>query len=53
MTSLRHFLTLSDLLAQDIDTVIERAIALKREQHAGTAHLTLPGKVLAMIFEKS
>ena len=49
----RHFLTLMDLSKSELNAVIERAIALKAELKAGTAKPSLPGKVMAMIFEKS
>ncbi len=49
----RHFLTLLDLSASELHTVIQRAIALKQQHRKGTAAKTLDGKVLGMIFEKS
>ncbi|MBX2807677.1 MAG: ornithine carbamoyltransferase [Cellvibrionaceae bacterium] len=49
----RHFLTLLDLSPTELEGVIDRAIALKQQRLAGTSQATLPGKVLAMIFEKS
>lgn len=51
--SVRHFLTLTDLSPGELRALIARASELKRLQHAGQSHATLPGKVLAMIFAKS
>lgn len=49
----RHFLCLTDLTATELNAIIERAMDLKKQLSAGQAQRTLPGKVLAMIFEKS
>lgn len=49
----RHFLTLGELTPQQAEAIIERALALKKEQAAGHHAPLLSGKVLAMIFEKS
>ncbi len=49
----RHFLTLMDLSPNELNTVIQRAIELKKQHRDGTAAKTLDGKVLGMIFEKS
>ena len=49
----RHFLTLMDLSANELNTVIERAIELKQQHRTEQAKKTLSGKVLGMIFEKS
>jgi len=49
----RHFLSLLDLSPDEFKALLQRAIELKKLQHAGTPHNTLQGKVLAMIFEKS
>ena len=49
----RHYLTLLDLSAEELETVFQRASELKRLQHAHIAHETLRGYVLAMVFEKS
>lgn len=51
--TLRHFLTLEDLQPNELRAVIQSAIDLKIQHRAGTAPSALPGKVLAMIFEKS
>ncbi len=53
MSEPRHFLSLLDLSPEELDRLIDRAIELKRLQHAGTPHASLPGRVLGMIFEKS
>lgn len=49
----RHFLRIDDLSAQEYRSIIQRATELKSLQKAGTAHRSLEGKVLAMVFEKS
>ena len=53
MTAPRHFLTLMDLAPDEIRALIARAIELKTQYRAGTAPLSLEGKVLAMIFTKA
>ena len=53
MKTPRHFLSLLDLSPAELQAVIARASELKKLQHAGEAHATLLGRVLAMIFEKS
>ncbi|OUR74565.1 ornithine carbamoyltransferase [Methylophaga sp. 41_12_T18] len=50
---MRHFLTLKDLTAEELQTLVERAIELKRMHKAGEIYQPLKNKVLAMIFEKS
>ena len=49
----RHFLCMTDLSATELTAIIERAMELKKQLAAGRAQQTLPGRVLAMIFEKS
>ena len=49
----RHFLTLLDLEPTELDWVINRAIELKKMQHAGEIYEPLKNQVLGMIFEKS
>jgi len=49
----KHFLTLLDISADDLQNLIQRAIELKRMQHAGERHEVLYGKVMGMIFDKS
>ncbi len=49
----RHFLTLLDLEPAELDWVINRAIELKKMQHAGEIFEPLKNQVLGMIFEKS
>jgi len=51
--SVPHFLSLFDLSAQELNTLIDRAIELKSLQYSNTPHRVLEGKVLAMLFEKS
>lgn len=50
---MRHFLTLKDLSAQELEQLIHRAIELKALQKQGEIYEPLKNKVLAMIFEKS
>jgi ornithine carbamoyltransferase len=49
----RHFLSLPDLSSDELRAVINRAIELKKQLAGGQLSLSLRGKVLAMIFEKS
>ncbi len=49
----RHFLTLADFNREELLTLIERAIVMKNDLKNGVMNPTLPGRVLAMIFEKS
>jgi len=49
----RHFLTLTDLSAEEFRGLLKRAIELKSKQHRGEIFEPLKNKVLAMIFEKS
>ncbi|WP_336035770.1 ornithine carbamoyltransferase [Halobacterium yunchengense] len=47
-----HFLTIDDLTTDDLAAVLEDAAALKRAQADGIPHEALPGRTLAMLFEK-
>ncbi len=49
----RHFLTLNDITATELDAIIQRAIALKKSWRSGQIEEPLKNKVLGMIFEKS
>jgi ornithine carbamoyltransferase len=49
---MRHFLTLKDLTAKELETLIERAIELKGMHRVGEIYEPMKNKVLAMIFEK-
>ena len=49
----RHFLTLNDLTASELKSLIKRACELKKEFQDKRMQQTRPGRVLAMIFEKS
>lgn len=51
--SIRHFLSLSDITADELNTLIQGAIALKKEHKAGVINKQLEQKVLGMVFEKS
>jgi len=50
---IRHFLTLMDLEKQELKTLIQRAIELKKIQSSGQLHQYFPSKILGMIFDKS
>ena len=52
-TKPRHFLTLLDLTPAELQTLIQRAIALKAAQRGRDLQHTLQHRVLGMIFEKS
>lgn len=49
----KHFLTLSDLTADELKQLIDRAIELKQLHRSGKDVGSLSGKVLGMIFDKS
>jgi len=49
----KDLLTVNDLSAGDIDTVLERSAWLKKALKDGITHHPLKGKSLGMIFEKS
>ena len=49
----RHFITLNDLSADELRSIIQRAIELKKMRSDGEIYEPLKNKVLAMIFEKS
>ena len=53
MNTPRHFLTLNDLSGDELLAILARASTLKTLKRSGTAHATLPGKVMAMIFAKA
>ena len=48
----RHLVTLADVTASDIQELFDLAASLKAKQRQGISHALLPGKTLAMIFEK-
>lgn len=50
---LRHFLTLQDLSKAELETLLQRAVELKKLHREGKSPLPCQGKVMAMIFEKS
>jgi ornithine carbamoyltransferase len=51
--SLRHFLTLADLTADELERLLRRAAELRAAHYNGALHEPLRGRVLGMIFEKS
>ena len=51
--SVRHFLTLMDFSAQELQEIILRAIELKHMRARGERYEPLKNRTLAMIFEKS
>lgn len=51
--SVRHFLTLNDLSAQELEQLIDRAIEMKRLHKQNYDSAPFPNHVLGMIFEKS
>ena len=51
--SKRNFLTLSDLSADELRTIIRRASELKFDFKNKNMRVTHAGRILAMIFEKS
>jgi ornithine carbamoyltransferase len=53
MSQVRHFLSLLDLSADELNGLLNRAAELKQLQRNKQDHTTLKNLVLAMIFEKS
>jgi ornithine carbamoyltransferase len=53
MNTPRHFLTLNDLSSDELLAVLARASELKQMQRNGIPHVSLTGKVMAMIFAKA
>jgi ornithine carbamoyltransferase len=49
----KHLLSLKDLTAEEIASLIDRGRWLKEKQKKGEEHHPLRGKTLAMVFEKS
>jgi len=49
----RHFLTLLDLSGDELNALVDRAIALKTMQKAGEIYEPLKNRTLGMVFEKS
>mgnify|MGYP000355561862 CR=1 FL=1 len=51
--TIRHFLTLNDLSAQEFNQLLQHAIDAKKKYKAGQIHQPLHNKTLAMVFDKS
>jgi ornithine carbamoyltransferase len=49
----RSFVSMHDWSSEEISTLLRLAQRFKDERRAGIAHLVLPGKTLAMIFQKT
>ncbi len=49
----RHLLSLFDLTAVEVESLMKRSAELKAMQKAGKRHRPLEGKTLGMVFEKS
>jgi len=49
----RHYLVVSDLSSEELRDLLERAAEIKRLLRAGERPALFPGRVLAMVFEKS
>lgn len=50
---MKHFINLDDLPTEDLNSIIDNAIALKKQHKSGEINQTLKNKTLAMIFDKS
>lgn len=50
---MKHFINLDDLSNNDLNQIIDNAIALKKEYKLGQINKQLENKTLAMIFDKS
>lgn len=53
MSNVRHFLTLNDLSAEELQNLIQYAISLKARWKQGDIYEPLKNRSLAMIFEKA
>ncbi|MBE9516288.1 MAG: ornithine carbamoyltransferase [Proteobacteria bacterium] len=51
--STRHFLSLVDISADEFNSIVNRAITLKRWRNEQKQHMPLKGRMLAMMFDKS
>ena len=51
--SIKNFLTLDSLSRNELESIINRALELKKETKQGEFKTTLNNRVLGMIFEKS
>lgn len=49
---MRHFITLNDVRNNELERILELSATIKREHRLGERTPYLPGKMLAMIFEK-
>ena len=49
---MRHFVAVSDLTAEELGELIERAVELKRTPRSGGGALPLTGRSMALLFEK-
>lgn len=52
-TNIRHFLSLYDCTPGELNSIIHRAIELKKLRNNNIVHDTLKGRILGMIFDKS
>lgn len=50
---MKDFISILDINKEELNELLADAHTLKRQKKEGTTHLLLPGKTLAMIFEKS
>ncbi|HIF47079.1 ornithine carbamoyltransferase [Candidatus Thioglobus sp.] len=50
---MKHFINLDDLSTENLNSIIDNAIALKKQHKAGEINESLKNKTLAMIFDKS
>lgn len=51
--SVQHFLSLMDLSPATLSVILQRALELKEMRREGTDQRLLPGKTLAMVFDKN
>ena len=50
---MKHFINLDDLSNQDLTSIVDNAITLKKQYKEGIVNQQLKNKTLAMIFDKS
>ncbi|ADJ13586.1 ornithine carbamoyltransferase [Halalkalicoccus jeotgali] len=48
----RHFIDIDDLSAEELEEVLDRAVAYKEKQHEGVSHPDLERQTLGMLFQK-
>lgn len=50
---MKHFLSITDCTSEQLEELLQLSELLKKQDKAGTLQRSLPGKILAMLFEKT